>query len=69
MGIEQSSPKDCQTSEEAYEIARRFEGFGDSELGSTGDEFTIGSSFSAYFHYKTAAEYYKRGDELKKEGK
>ena len=37
-------------------IARRFEGFENSELGSTGDEFTIGSSFSAYFHYKTAAE-------------
>ena len=37
-------------------IARRFEGFENSELGSTGDEFTIVSSFSAYFHYKTAAE-------------
>lgn len=69
MGIDHSSPEDCQTSKEAYEIADRMKIFGESEWNSTGDEFTAASALNAARFFQDASAYYKRGDELKAQGK
>lgn len=69
MEIEHSSPEDCQTSQEAYEIADIMKTFGESELNSTGDEFTAASALNAARFFKDASAYYKRGDELKAQRK
>ena len=69
MGIPHSSPEDCQTSAEAYEIANRMMTFGNAEYDSTGDEFTVGACFNAASFFNEAKLYFQRGDELAAQGK
>ena len=70
MGVHGSRPEDCQSSQEAGEIADRLFQMGETESsGNDCAETSWGSQFAAAGYYKEAAKWYKRRDELKAQGK
>lgn len=69
MGGNQSNPEDCQSSKEARDIGNRMYAYGESAFGDADGEFGVGNSLAAASHFNEASKYYKRAEELEKQGK
>jgi hypothetical protein len=63
-----SSPQDCQTSEEAQTVADRFKALGGASMEDDGMTCAA-SNYNASRYWKNAVEYQERADELRKQGK
>ena len=65
----ETRPEDCETSEQAQQIADRLMSMGNSRFDDADGEFGIGSSFSAANAFNEASKYQARAEELKRQGK
>lgn len=68
MGGNESTPQDCETSEEAQTIADRFKALGGASMEDDGMTCAA-SNINAANYWNNAVKYQERADELRKQGK